>query len=287
MNSKQSNVLMNKYRPLYFIGSGTFSEIICVENIYTKNKYAMKFENKNNTYSLLAREASIYKRLSGIRGVPQLLWFGSDAIRRYMIIPIYSYNLLQYKVTSINELIMIGNQLLGTLKQLHDKGYIHRDIKPENIMFNDPRYLHFIDFGICTNIYKFVETTVGGNISKVHIPQKKISNIIGTLNYVSTNIHEYITPSRRDDIISVVYVLLFLFWEGNLPWNISTQEDMKIQKEQLLILDGYDIVLSFESGTFDMTAKTRAGKIPEPIYKLLKKASELSYDDIDLSCYFI
>jgi hypothetical protein len=45
------------------------------------------------------------------------------------------------------------------------------------------------------------------------------SNIIGTPKYISVNIHNGITPSRRDDLISLGYIFMFLL-NKQLPWDI-------------------------------------------------------------------
>ena len=48
--------------------------------------------------------------------------------------------------------------------------------------------------------------------------QIKKEHIIGTTKYLSTNVLEYQTPSRRDDLISICY-LLFELAIGELPWS--------------------------------------------------------------------
>ena len=50
------------------------------------------------------------------------------------------------------------------------------------------------------------------------------------MRYISTHVHEGIQPSRRDDLISIVYILLYLI-KGKLPWQgiKSSCKDEKVR----------------------------------------------------------
>jgi len=50
-----------------------------------------------------------------------------------------------------------------------------------------------------------------------HIPETKGHDLIGTIRYTSINSHKGIQQSRRDDLESMAFTLLFLI-EGKLPW---------------------------------------------------------------------
>jgi len=100
---------------------------------------------------------------------------------------------------------------------MHSKFYIHRDIKPENIMMGlgeQSNVVHMIDFGLT----KLVIDPKTGN----HIPFVTGKNLIGTCRYVSVNSHKGFDLSRRDDLITLGYVIVNLY-KGSLPWqNIQT-----------------------------------------------------------------
>lgn len=52
---------------------------------------------------------------------------------------------------SLKTVLMIGNQMLGTIARLHSKNFVHRDIKPENFLMGLGRkshIVHMIDFGL-------------------------------------------------------------------------------------------------------------------------------------------
>lgn len=95
---------------------------------------------------------------------------------------------------------------------MHDKNFIHRDIKPDNMMMglgDASNTVHMIDFGISR---LFVDPKTGR-----HIPFARGKNFIGTCRYVSVNAHMGHELSRRDDLITLGYVMIN-FLTGKLPW---------------------------------------------------------------------
>lgn len=106
---------------------------------------------------------------------------------------------------------MIGIQVINSLKFLHSKGYLHRDIKPDNIMIGKNENSHrvyIIDFGLAK---KYILSDGS------HIPMKEGKKLTGTARYASINTHLGLEQSRRDDLESLAYLMVFLF-KTKLPW---------------------------------------------------------------------
>jgi serine/threonine protein kinase len=105
---------------------------------------------------------------------------------------------------------MISIQMLERLEYIHSKDYIHRDIKPHNFLMGlkDPNMLYIIDFGLA----KKYRSKKGK-----HIKFSITNNIIGTPRYCSYNALRGAEQSRRDDLESLFYVILY-FFRGSVPW---------------------------------------------------------------------
>ena len=96
---------------------------------------------------------------------------------------------------------------------MHEAGFLHRDLKPANITLGIGRKtnsIRLIDFGLAKN-YK------GFAILEEHIPPEKIHRLIGTAAYASINSHQRNELSRRDDLESLIYILVDLHLDW-LPW---------------------------------------------------------------------
>ena len=112
---------------------------------------------------------------------------------------------------SLKTICEISNQTISRLEYIHNKNIIHRDIKPENFLIginNNKNILYLIDYGLSKK-YK--------NKKGFHIPYIEGKKLIGTIKYISINTLLGIEQSRRDDLESLSYTIIYLL-KGNLPW---------------------------------------------------------------------
>jgi serine/threonine protein kinase len=176
----------------------------CVILYKYKNYYRIikKQQIKNST---IKNEANIYIKLKNIKNVPNIYNFYRDELSDYIILDYKGINLNIYKINNykkqgyIESIKNIISSCIKIIEEIHNNNIIHRDIKPSNICIkNNVPYI--IDFGLSKVYIK----------NSQHIKEKKINNIIGSINYVSYNILKLNEPSRRDDIESFIYVMLYM-----------------------------------------------------------------------------
>ena len=109
----------------------------------------------------------------------------------------------------IQFVLYVGLRMIDIIETVHNAGYLHRDIKPGNFLIRpQTKEVCGIDFGLSK---KYIDNN--GD----HISLRTGKSLVGTARYASVNIHLGFEPSRRDDIESIGYVLLY-FAIGRLPW---------------------------------------------------------------------
>jgi serine/threonine protein kinase len=208
------------------LGGGSFGLVYKCINKNTKKEYAAKIESNDSIVPQIKNEYQILKLLENGEGIPKPILLKNSGMDTIMIMELLGPNLediLQYtkeKKFTLKTSLMIFIQILSRLKFIHEKGIIHRDLKPQNFLVNlntRDKTLYLIDFGLSK---KYVTTENNNFISNKnkHIPFKKNRPIKGTVRYISLNTHKGFEQSRRDDIESLIYILIY-FIVGELPWD--------------------------------------------------------------------
>jgi casein kinase 1 len=206
-----------RYRLGRKIGSGSFGDIYLGINITTGEEVAVKLESRRCRHPQLAYEYRIYRLLRYKTGIPRVHWFGREGDFNVLVMDLLGPSLEDLfnfciRKFSLKTVLMLADQLIARLESMHSNHFIHRDIKPDNFLAGlrqRAETIYLIDFGLAK---KYRDPKTGR-----HIPYNEHKSLTGTARYASINTHLGIEQSRRDDLESLGYVLMY-FNRGSLPW---------------------------------------------------------------------
>ncbi|KAF7038011.1 hypothetical protein CFC21_048256 [Triticum aestivum] len=183
---------------------------------------ALKFEHRNSKGCNYGPpyEWQVYSSLNGCYGVPWVHYKGRQGDYYVLVMDILGpslwdvWNSLGQTMTP-SMVACIAVEAISILEKLHAKGFVHGDVKPENFLLGQPgspdeKKLFLIDLGLAS---RWKETSSGQ-----HVDYDQRPDIFrGTIRYASVHAHLGRTGSRRDDLESLAYTLIFLL-RGRLPW---------------------------------------------------------------------
>ncbi|KAK4769150.1 hypothetical protein SAY86_027300 [Trapa natans] len=207
----------NRFRVGKKIGSGSFGEIFHGTDIKTNEEVAIKLESVKTKPPQLLLESKLYRLLQGGDGIPKVRWYGSEGDYNILVMDLLGrsledlFNYCSRKL-SLKSVLMLAEQMINRVEYLHSKSFLHRDIKPDNFLIGSGRrvnQVYMIDFGLAK---KYRDSA-----TNQHIPYRENKSLTGTARYASMNTHLGIEQSRRDDLESLGFVLMY-FLRGSLPW---------------------------------------------------------------------
>ncbi|XP_057427721.1 casein kinase 1-like protein HD16 [Lotus japonicus] len=183
---------------------------------------ALKFEHRNSKGCNYGPpyEWQVYNTLGGSHGIPKVHYKGRQGEFYIMVMDILGPSLWDVwnnsnQTMSAEMVSCIAVESLSILEKMHTKGYVHGDVKPENFLLGQPatvqeKKLFLVDLGLAT---KWKDSSNGQHVEYDQRPDM----FRGTVRYASVHAHLGRTASRRDDLESLAYTLVFLH-KGRLPW---------------------------------------------------------------------
>ena len=234
----------NRFKLLGKLNQGSFGKVH--KGFDTeKNKFvAIKVETRKSD-GHLKKEALIYQKYANCKISDTAKW---PELHAYAVLPrgvsFMVVDLLGPDIECIMKATpqgrlpsyMVGYfayKMINLIKVFHSQGYVHRDIKPQNFViehYNDdrcPKYpeVFLVDYGLAKRY-------LNADMSHTELIQR--NNVGGTVRYSSTNAHLGLEPSRRDDLQSLGYTLVYLAL-GSLPWQNRKKPEVMTLKMQTTV----------------------------------------------------
>ena len=252
----------SKYRTIKKIGEGSFGKVYKAE--YDGEYYAVKFEDRNKGQNLLEAEATIMTYLKG-PNIPAIKSFGYSGEYNVLVMQLLGKSLEELfnklQKFSVKTSALLIYQMISILQFIHDKHIIHRDIKPDNFVMGLNKKnanLYLLDFGLAKK-YRSSRTLV-------QYPYIKKKKLTGTARYASIHALEEMEQSRRDDMESVGYLIIY-FLRGNLPW-----QGLKIKSKE----DKYKKILDKKKET---SSKDLCINFPDEFREFVEYTRNLDYEE--------
>ncbi|KAG2245607.1 hypothetical protein Bca52824_085235, partial [Brassica carinata] len=183
---------------------------------------ALKLEHRNSKGCNFGPpyEWQVYNTLNSCYGIPAVHHKGRQGDFYILVMDMLGPSLWDVwnslaQSMSPNMVACIAVEAISILEKLHMKGFVHGDVKPENFLLGQPgtadeKKLYLIDLGLAS---RWKDSHSGQHVEYDQRPDV----FRGTIRYASCHAHLGRTGSRRDDLESLAYTLIFLM-RGRLPW---------------------------------------------------------------------
>ena len=268
------------------IGSGSFGQVLYGKHKNTSLEVAVKVISSDTSNDTIRKEINFSKQLQKIIGFPTIyytcVYDKKNIIVESLLGPSLD-KLFKYcgRKFPLKTVCLIGKEIVKRLEDMHERGILHRDLKPNNLTwgnFNssynnisnynsinnicnnlDIKTIFLIDFGLSCS---FLE----GGLNSKHYKIKENLSFVGTLRYASLNSHKGIRQSRRDDLESMIYILIY-FLKGKLPW-----QDVKAKQKE----ERHKLITEIKS---KVTIESLCENLPSEFAELLTYVKGLEFDE--------
>ena len=231
-------VIRKKWRLTKRLGKGGYGEVYLGLDFDTNEQVAVKLEKIGvRERQALKMEVEILGKIQESPYSTKLIDYGHTQEYNYLVMELLGANLSalkkrsRYDKFSLSTTLKLGILMIEAIQAIHEAGYVHRDIKPANFLLRTPEkrtsgkaMLTIIDFGLAKELLN--------SDGSLKLKREKVG-FRGTARYSSYHAHFKRDLGRRDDMWSLLYILIE-FYTGTLPWSgIKEKEKIADSKKEL------------------------------------------------------
>jgi serine/threonine protein kinase len=232
-------IISKKFKLITKLGISPFYEVFKGVHLKNETLMAIKIEQRSVSDSKLATEARIIRDIQGEEvadlGIPRIVELGTEDNFNYLMVDLLGPSLDALMLNSGGKLQLrlaldLARQMVERVQTLHSRGYVHRDLRPDHFLYgreNRPTRLFLSGFAIAKKYLRSDGKHQGYRDSRL--------SFAGTARYCSINTQLGVEQSRRDDIESILYILIYLV-RGYLPWQGVKAVDRKEKFEKILMV---------------------------------------------------
>ena len=264
-----NHLYFNRFKTKEKIDQTTNCQLYKGINIRNNELVAMKFEKRSIKVNFLESEAYFLFILKGY-GIPRIITYVRTRNYNLLIEELLGPSLFSFfklrknnnRKQLLKDICMISLQGLERLEYIHSKDIIHKDIKPHNFLIGlkDPNVIYLIDFGFSR---KYRSSRTGK-----HIKFQNLKSATGSFAFISLNGNRGFELSRRDDLESFGYMIIYLA-NNHLPWE-------SIMKLNLDDKGKINAILTLKSST---TPEMLCKDLPEEFIDYIKYVRKLEFEE--------
>jgi len=216
---KKDKCTIEGYKTIKKIGTGASGTVYLIENLKTKELYALKQIPLSNEEKIINYQLNEIKYLKNL-SCPTIIDIKESKIKDNFIYIILEYakfgtlyDLIQKKIKNgeyfdPDEILTWMTEIIIGLYVIHQKGIMHRDIKSENLFLCNDNVIKIGDFGISKN---------------AQIAQ----TFCGTPSYMAPEMFNFQEYNNKVDIWSAGVILYELVMFKKPFVNIKDEEELK------------------------------------------------------------
>lgn len=230
---KKGSIINDKWEIVQRIGRGSHGIVYRAIDTKDKSQVAIKLESTEVRKKRLKDENAIYEHMTGFipqdlrHGIASPIHFEEKTDHKILVLELLGpslLNLFNFQGCRFNlkTILMLFKDILLAIQKVHSTGVVHRDLKPANLCMGrgkNATTVHVIDYSVA-KLYEEQDVAV--------------NKFVGTTRYASTSAHIGAAISRKDDLESICYIMMYLY-KGRLPW--SQHENLSLAELNAYVRD--------------------------------------------------